>query len=257
MVATWQGTDTMHTNSLVPVIVGAQGTFKSTFCRSILPPQLRYLFAERLNVTDQASVARSMGRFALINLDEFDQLNQRKQALLKNIIQTPVGNVRRLYSNTITEVRRYASFIATSNQHDILTDPTGSRRFICVETEGEIDVNTPIDHAQLYAQAKAEIALGTEHYLTKEDERQLEENNKPFKHVSPLAQLFLRYYSIPAADSPAGAWTSPLDMVTRMMSLSSIHLNLAQTALLGRELRALGIRSRRMGKGMEYWVEEK
>jgi predicted P-loop ATPase len=35
--------------------------------------------------------------------------------------------------NAVLEMRRYASFIATSNQKDLLTDPTGSRRFICIE----------------------------------------------------------------------------------------------------------------------------
>ena len=51
------------------------------------------------------------------------------------------------------ELRRYASFIGTSNQKDLLTDPTGSRRFICIEVTDPIDTNVTIDYRQLYAQA--------------------------------------------------------------------------------------------------------
>ncbi len=49
-----------------------------------------------------------------------------------------------------------ASFIGTSNSRELLTDPTGSRRFICVSVERPIRVDG-IDHAQVYAQLKAEL----------------------------------------------------------------------------------------------------
>ena len=50
-----------------------------------------------------------------------------------------------------------ASFIATTNDRQPLTDPTGSRRYICCDIDGIIDTDTPIDHRQLYAQAVAEL----------------------------------------------------------------------------------------------------
>lgn len=58
-------------------------------------------------------------------------------------------NVRKPYANAVLEMRRYASFIATSNQKDLLTDPSGSRRFICIEVTEAIDTNRPIDYNQL------------------------------------------------------------------------------------------------------------
>ena len=51
----------------------------------------------------------------------------------------------------------HLSFIATSNQKDLLTDPSGSRRFICIEVTGVIYTNRPIDYEQLYAQAMYEL----------------------------------------------------------------------------------------------------
>ena len=100
-----------------------------------------------------------LNRFALINLDEFDQISVRHQGFLKHLLQKPSVNVRRPNSAYIEKVRRYASFIATSNHEDLLNDPSGSRRFICVHVS-EIDNSQPIDYRQLYAQAVAALDSG-------------------------------------------------------------------------------------------------
>ena len=60
---------------------------------------------------------------------------------------------RRPNASAVESLRRYASFIGTSNHKDLLTDTSGSRRFIGVEVTGVIDVVRPIDYEQLYAQA--------------------------------------------------------------------------------------------------------
>ena len=85
---------------------------------------------------------------------------------MKHILQKPVVNLRKSYSNSVQELRRYASFIATSNQKDLLTDPSGSRRFMCVEVTGTIDTARPIDYEQLYAQAMYEICHGERYWLS-------------------------------------------------------------------------------------------
>lgn len=69
------------------------------------------------------------------------------------------------------ELRRYASFIATSNQKDLLTDPTGSRRFICIEVLGTIDTNRAIDYEQLYAQAMYELDHGERYWFDPAEDR--------------------------------------------------------------------------------------
>ena len=101
-----------------------------------------------------------MRRFLLVNLDEFDQISSNQQGFLKHLLQKPVANLRKPYGSTIQEVRRYASFIGTSNQMDLLTDPSGSRRFICIEVTAPIDTNVTINYKQLDAQAMDSIYKG-------------------------------------------------------------------------------------------------
>ena len=90
-------------------------------------------------------------------MDEFDQIGISQQSFLKHILQKPVVNTRRPNASAVEELRRYASFIGTSNHKDLLTDTSGSRRFIGVEVTGVIDVVRPIDYEQLYAQAMAAL----------------------------------------------------------------------------------------------------
>ena len=80
-------------------------------------------------------------------------------------------NTRRPNASAVEELRRYASFIATSNHRDLLTDTSGSRRFICIEVTGVIDTNRPIDYEQLYAQAMYELEHGERYWFDQEDEK--------------------------------------------------------------------------------------
>ena len=85
------------------------------------------------------------------------------------------------HGSAVLEMRRYASFIATSNQKDLLTDPSGSRRFICIEVTGVIDTNRPIDYEQLYAQAMYELEHGERYWFDQEEEKIMMENNREFE----------------------------------------------------------------------------
>lgn len=254
MVATWKNVDRMHANSLMPILIGTQGCGKSTFCRMILPPELLYAYAERMPLCGGPEMERSMGRFLLINLDEFDQLTPRRQAVLKNVIQSPQGKVRKLYTNNIVDVRRYASLIGTTNQLDVLTDPTGSRRFICVEIDGLIDTLTPVNYKQMYAQAVEELRSGYCYWLTKEDEKILEQENSKYRQITPLMQLFTTYYRKATDEDVDAQWFSPLEIITSINNATHSHIELSKSITLGRELHGAGFESKRLNHGVVYRV---
>lgn len=153
-----------------------------------------------------------LNRFALINIDEFDQITLTQQGFLKHILQKPVVNLRKPYGNSIQELQRYASFIATSNQKDLLTDPSGSRRFMCVEVTGTIDTARPIDYEQLYAQAMYEIYHGERYWFDDKDEAILTQGNREFEQTPPAIQLFYRYFKV-AGDDKEGEFLSPVEIL--------------------------------------------
>lgn len=68
MVAHWRGnTDKKYANSVSPLLVGAQGTRKSTFCRSIVPPELRAYYTDSIDFSRKRDAELYLNRFALIN----------------------------------------------------------------------------------------------------------------------------------------------------------------------------------------------
>lgn len=152
LTAQWLGLNQgIHANSTAPLFVSAeQGWHKSTFCKSLVPASLQAYYTDQLDLSEGYTTEMKLALMGLINLDEFDRLSERKMAQLKNLMQMPSLNLRKAYKKNYRLLPRIASFIGTSNCKDLLTDPIGSRSFICVEVEGMIDC-TNINHDQLYA----------------------------------------------------------------------------------------------------------
>ncbi|MCQ2213508.1 MAG: helicase, partial [Bacteroidaceae bacterium] len=216
MVAHWMNSDKVHANATAPILIGAQGYRKSTFCRLILPPELQGFFTDSIDFTSAKDAQRCLSRFLLVNIDEFDQLSERQFAFVKHLFQKPETNIRRMYSETIGSQRRYASFIGTSNMQEVLRDPTGSRRYICVEVTASINTETPINYSQLYAQARTLILKGTRYWIDDEDEALIRISNKDFEEESPLEQLLLTSFMRPIKASE-GRWMSPTEILQVLM----------------------------------------
>ena len=96
--------------------------------------------------------------------------------------------------SAISELKRYASFIATSNHSDLLSDPSGSRRFICINITGRIRNDAAINYLQPYAQVAQELREGECFYFSPEEEAVLMENNQEFELQTPVGRLFQQYF---------------------------------------------------------------
>lgn len=163
--------------------------------------------------------------------------------------------MRKPYANAVLEMRRYASFIATSNQKDLLTDPSGSRRFICIEVTEAIDTNRPIDYNQLYAQAMHELDHGERYWFNQSDERIMTENNHDFEQIPPEEQLFYRYFRI-AGNDEEGEWLSSAEILNRLRRYSAMPLSTKKVNVFGRILQKHEVPSRRTRFGTLYHVVE-
>ena len=178
MVAQARGMSTDHGNALVPLLIGAQGTGKSTFCRMLLPRHLRQYYMDDIKMDNAEQVERVLGRMWLVNIDEYDAKTPREQSKIKRLLTEHDVQVRRPRSDQYTLTRRLCSFIATTNDDRPLCDVTGSRRYLCVELNGIIDTTTPIDHDQLFAQLLHLLAQGEPFFLTREEEAAMEAHNE-------------------------------------------------------------------------------
>ena len=207
MVAMWQGKGQLTGNALVPLLIGRQGCGKSSFCRILLPRDLMDYYNDRINFKNEQDLNLGLSSFALINLDEFDRVTQRQQVVLKYLVSTADLKYRPPYGKAYTSNRRYASFIGTTNDQTPLTDPTGSRRFICVGIDGDIDFETPVQHDQLYAQLMQEIQQGERYWLTKDEERALMEHNLQYQRLNGLGEMLMAVIQKPR-EADEGQWVS-------------------------------------------------
>lgn len=126
--------------------------------------------------------------------------------MLKYLVSTADLKYRPPYGKAYTQHRRYASFIGTTNEPMPLTDPTDSRRFICVGINGDIDFESPIDYDQLYAQLLHEISHGEDYWLTKDEERRLMEHNLQYQHLDGLEEMLMSVLQRPQADDETAQW---------------------------------------------------
>lgn len=253
MTAQWMGIPREHANALVPVLVSSeQGLGKSTFCRSLLPDSLRAYYLDNLNLSPGASPEKKLVKIGLINLDEFDKISEKRQPDLKNLLQmmsVPVYRGKRL--GYVTEPR-LASFIATTNSRQILSDPTGSRRFLCVEVTRMISEEV-IEHKQLYAQLKQEVLDGERDYLNKEEEKEVQRRNKAYYRQSLLEDVFHAYYRHPKADEE-GQWFTAADMFRTMSKKNPAALRGISAKQLSYRLTAMGFKPRHTDHGNFYHV---
>ena len=256
MVAHWLGRDKQHGNATTPVLIGAQGYRKSTFCRILLPPELRFGYTDSLDFSSKRDAERYLGRFLLVNLDEFDQISVNQQALLKHLLQKPSASIRKPHSSSIQEVRRYASFIATSNHKDLLSDLSGNRRFICVEVTAPIDTNVTVNYDQLYAQAFHAVMHGERYWLDDADEALLKESNEEFRQVSPLEHLLMSRFSVASPEDGDGEWLMTIDIFNVLQQGIREKLPMGRLNHLGRLLKKWDVPNKRTGKGSLYYLKK-
>lgn len=243
MVSQWMGGHRLYGSSMVLMLTGAQGTGKSTFMRLLLPPELSPYYLDRLDFTTKKEAERALMRFALINIDEFDQISASQTAFLKHLLQKSSVTQRKMYEDVYTQRRRYATFAATTNSPQPLVDATGSRRYLCEEVQGTVDVDMKgdkaIDYPQLYAQLVAEVRAGEPSYFDMELERAIQQHNQRFTEQDPLNDIFHRMYTFPTAGTGNKLLLSSMEILQSMhKEYSGIAANHSNAVKLGKLLQS-------------------
>lgn len=254
MVAHWMGLDRLHGNSLVPLLVGGQGCGKSSFTKIILPEALRPYYNDRIDFRNDNTLMQGLSAFALINIDEFDRYSDRRQPLMKYIISKGEVTAMKAYRSTFSTERRYASFIATTNNPHTLADPTGSRRFICAAVTGRIDFTSPVDYQQLYAQLVDEVRGGLPYYLDAAAERRLMDENRRFFRHADIDSILSSLFRLPLSAETAQELTaSEIASIVRR-EYPKLPPSKLYVKEVGRRLSAMGFEGRHTRRGTCYSV---
>ena len=259
MVDQWRSySHRKYGNSVAPLLISKQGYNKSTFCRSLVPPELQWGYNDNLVLSEKRQVLQAMCQALVINLDEFNQISpQVQQGFLKNIIQLPSVKMKPPYGSHVQEFPRMASFIATSNMEDILSDPSGNRRFLGVELTGPIDVSQLPNYEQLYAQALSALQAGEKTYFDAEQTKMIMASNRKFEVISPIDQYFNLYFDL-TDDVKQGEYLTAAEIFPELKSHIGSSVKLSNLITFGRKLSQMpSIHRKRFNDGMRYLVVRK
>jgi len=259
MVAQWVSPQQEYGNSVVPLLISPQGDGKTTFCRMILPKQLRWGFLENLDVSEKRTTLQAMHNFLLINLDEFNSISPKIQdGFLKNVIQLPNVKIKRPYGKHVEEFKRYASFIATTNETNVLSDPSGSRRFICVSLTAPVNTDYKPNYEALYGQAyKMVMNREMDWWFSAEEVKEIMAHNRQYQ-VTPAAIQYFNEYFLPAVDETDGKWLSPTAIYDQLRQIAGAGLKANGVSAFGRYLWNMPeLQHRRVGPGKQYLVKKK
>ena len=241
MVASWMKDEVV--NHQVLVLIGKQGIFKTTWLEHLIPPHLRAYACKLANSNDLNKDERlRIAEFGLISLDEIDSMNNRELNQLKSVITATDVNERAAYAYTKERRVRLASFCASGNRRDFLTDITGNRRWLPFEVESiQNPFYTLLPYEQLYAQAWALAQDPLFSYWFDLDEIEvLEEHNQHFRDESNEEQLLPILFDVPAEGK--GEFMTTAQISERLVTYGNIKKPMA-LGRLGVLMGSMGYRS--------------
>ena len=241
MVASWMKDEVV--NHQVLVLIGKQGIFKTTWLEHLIPPHLRAYACKLANSNDLNKDERlRIAEFGLISLDEIDSMNNRELNQLKSVITATDVNERAAYAYTKERRVRLASFCASGNRRDFLTDITGNRRWLPFEVESiQNPFYTILPYERMYAQAWALAQDPLFSYWFDLDEIEvLEEHNQHFRDESNEEQLLPILFDVPAEGR--GEFMTTAQISERLVTYGNIKKPMA-LGRLGVLMGSMGYRS--------------
>ena len=230
MVASWMKDEVV--NHQVLVLIGKQGIFKTTWLEHLIPPHLRAYACKLANSNDLNKDERlRIAEFGLISLDEIDSMNNRELNQLKSVITATDVNERAAYAYTKERRVRLASFCASGNRRDFLTDITGNRRWLPFEVESiQNPFYTLLPYERMYAQAWALAQDPLFSYWFDLDEIEvLEEHNQHFRDESNEEQLLPILFDVPAEGR--GEFMTTAQISERLVTYGNIKKPMALSRL--------------------------
>ena len=192
------------------VLTGEQGKFKTTFLDLLCPPALHgYSYTGKIYPQEKDTLTY-IGQNLIVNIDDqLKALNKRDENELKNLITCPMVKYRMPYDKYVEEHPHLASFVASVNGNDFLTDPTGSRRFLPFEVLSiDIERAKASSMDNVYAEAKALLNMGFRYWFDDDEIVELYRESEDFQVQTAEMELLLRCFEKPTEDESYSLMTT-------------------------------------------------
>ena len=212
-----------------------QGTGKTEAFRRMLPTELRQYYAEsKLDAGKDDEIL--MTQKLIIMDDEMGGKSKKESKRLKELTSKQTFTLREPYGKMNVDLNRLAVLCGTTNDMQILNDPTGNRRLIPIQIYSiDFKKYNEVDKRLLFIEAYNLWKSGFEWQLTSEDVESMQSNNNKFEEFSLEYELINKYFRI-----PYGSWEIE-------MSATEIKIKLETSSNQKISLKRIGMELKRMG----------
>ena len=238
MVASWISDDVV--NNVILVLIGEQGSFKTTWFNYLLPPPLKQYFYTKTNANRMSKDdLLTLAQYALVCCEELDTMRPAELNQLKAAVTMPSIDERAAYAHYHEHRKHIASFCGTGNNTQFLSDPTGNRRWLPFEVESIVSPREhPFDYEGIYSQALALYKGGFQYWFTKEEIQELNRHNRQFETPRLEHELVDLYFR-----KPTGAELGEFMSVARALQVVSNGISQKLSAVnVGRAFSDLGFK---------------
>lgn len=193
VAAAAQATIEKATNHTCLVLVGGQGLGKTTFLNALCPEPLVHLrYSGHIRVGEKDTENLLAERF-LINIDDQLDLMHDLKKLKSMFTMEKVVN-RKAYTKFSPSRPRIASFVASVNSTQFLTDDENRRYLIVFVNDIYLDKLHMVNREQLWAQVKYLLESGFRYWFDKEENSVISRVNDMFRIRTEEEELITKYF---------------------------------------------------------------
>lgn len=180
---------------MVLVLVGKQGTYKSTFVRKLGMDWFSDTFS---TFQGKESFEQLRGAW-LVEMAELSGLKKAEVETIKQFISKCDDMYRPAYGRTVETYKRQCVFFGTTNDSDFLHDPSGNRRFNPINidfdraTKSVKDDLTQNEVDQIWAEAKYLTEQGEKLYFDDEESELAKQSQVEHSAVDERTGLVEKY----------------------------------------------------------------
>ncbi|MDZ8056557.1 MAG: VapE family protein [Aulosira sp. ZfuCHP01] len=214
------------------ILYGAQGIRKSTFWQTLFGEDW---FSDDLGHDSDKDEKMKMHRFWCLEWGEFETVYKRKDVEeLKRFLAKKRETFRTPYDRVPVDYKRGFVFVGTTNQTEILNDPSGDRRFwIIPVSKTKIPVETVLAcRDRIWAAANELYKAGYVYRLSDEQDERRAELNREYQVLDPWMEIVEEYVRVK-------------DFVTtqsiyRLLGIDPAHQDVASDKRISGVMRRLG-----------------
>jgi predicted P-loop ATPase len=233
------------------ILQGGQGALKSTFWQTLAGETW---FTDNLSEASEKDEKLKLRRYWILEFSEFETVYKRKDVeQLKAFLSSRIDSLRRPYGRSLEDFPRTSIFVGSTNRQEFLNDPTGGRRYWVIPVVAEtIPIKTlEEERDRIWAAAVAAYRAGEQWWLTREEDKLLEEANKGWQSSDTWEVVVLNYLQNKSICTVS-------ELFTHAIQIELAKQGKAEQMRLSDILRRNGwVRSKKRIEGKPQWSWEK